>query len=136
MLTRNTLLSICLIAGSSAAVAEASCGLQAVNFLANGQTQELAALFADPAQVVEPLQKVAKALGKMTDIQEASTARDGRHLRISVQSKNLPTSYSYQGSWIRARSEALGELQFHMAQTQESTCRLLALHIDSGFDAP
>jgi hypothetical protein len=104
--------------------------MRAVSLLADGKTEELAALFANQSEVVEPLQRMVEMLGKVASVQEASTARFVLHKRISIQSKDLPPSYKYQGYWINARSETLGALQFHIARAPESACRLLALHMD------
>jgi hypothetical protein len=131
MLIRNTLWAIFLVAGSSAAVAEESCGMHAVSLLAGGKTKELAALFANQSEVVEPLQRMADSLGSVTNLQEVPTARFAQHKRISIQSQDLPPSYKYQGYWINASSETLGALQFHIARAPESACRLLALQLDT-----
>lgn len=127
---RNTLWVAFVVVASSAAVAEESCGMHAVNLLAGGKTQELAALFANPSDVTEPLQRLVASVGKVTDIEQTSTARFAQFKRISIQSKDLPPSYQYQGEWVNVRSEKLGALQFQVARAPESTCRLLALHMD------
>ena len=127
---RNVLWAAFIVIGSSAAVAEESCGMHAVNLLAGGKTQELAAMFATPSDVAEPLQHLAESLGKVTDIEETSAARFAQFKRISIQSKDLPSAYKYLGYWVNARSETLGALQFHIARAPESTCSLLALHMD------
>lgn len=128
---RYTLWHILLIAAASGAAAEESCGMRAASLLAGGKTKELAALFANQSEVVEPLQRMAESLGKVTNVQEVSTARFTQHKRVSIQSKDLPPSYKYQGYWINASSETLGALQFHIAHALESDCRLLALHMDT-----
>jgi hypothetical protein len=128
---RYALWPIFLVAAASGAAAEESCGMHAVSLLAEGKTEELAALFTIQSEVVEPLQRTVESLGKITNIKAASTARFARHKRISIQSKDLPPSYKYQGYWINARSERLGALQFHIARAPESACRLLALHMDT-----
>ena len=130
MLFRNALWVIFFVVGSSAAVAEESCGIHAVSLLAGGKTKELAALFSQQSDVVEPLLQMVESLGKVTNIQEVATARFAQYKRISIQSKDLPPSYKYQGYWINASSETLGALQFHIARAPESNCRLLALHMD------
>jgi hypothetical protein len=130
MYFRNALWAALLVIGSSAAVAEESCGLHAVNLLAAGKAQELAAMFATPSDVAEPLQHLAESLGTVTDIEETSTARFAQSKRISIQAKDLPPAYKYLGHWVNARSEKLGALQFQIARAPESTCSLLALHMD------
>lgn len=130
MFSRNALWVIFIFVGSSAAVAEESCGMHAVSLLAGGKTKELAALFSNQPEFVEPLQHMVESLGKVTSIQEVATARFAQHKRISIQSKDLPPSYKSRGYWINARSETLGALQFHVVRAPESTCRLLALHMD------
>jgi len=127
---RNALWAAFIVIGSSAAVAEESCGMHAVNLLVGGKTQELAAMFATPSDVAEPLQHLAESLGKVTDIEEVPMARIAPSTRISIQPKDLPSTYKYLGYWVNARSETLGALQFHMARAPESTCSLLALHVD------
>lgn len=104
--------------------------MRSVSLLAGGKTKELAALFSNQSEVAEPLQRLVESLGKVTNIQEVATARFAQHKRISIKSKDLPPSYKSQGYWINARSETLGALQFHIARAPESTCRLLALHMD------
>ncbi|MFZ3085013.1 hypothetical protein [Rhodoferax ferrireducens] len=128
---RYALWPVLLVAAASGAAAEESCGMRAVGLLADGKTKELAALFANQSEVVEPLQRMVESLGKVTSVQEESTARFAQHKRISIQSKDLPPSYKYQGYWINARSETLGALQFHIARAPESACGLLALHMDT-----
>jgi hypothetical protein len=130
MLIRYALWAIILVAGTSAAVAEESCGMHAVRLLAGGQTKELAALFATPSELVEPLQRMADRLGRVTNLQEVPTARFAQHQRISIESKDFRPS-NYQGYWINARSEALGALQFHIARAPESACQLLAIQLDT-----
>ena len=105
--------------------------MRAIGLLAGGKTTELAALFANQSEVVEPLQRLVESLGKVTNVQEASSARFSEHKRISIQVKDLPPSYKYQGYWINAHSETLGALQIHIARTPETACRLLALHMDT-----
>ncbi|TXT34552.1 MAG: hypothetical protein FD135_5267 [Comamonadaceae bacterium] len=128
---RHTLWPIFLLVTLSNAIAKESCGIHAAGLLASGKTKELAALFANPSEVAEPLQRLAASLGKVTGIQEATTARFAQHKRISIQSKDLPASYAYQGYWINADSESIGPLQFHIANTPDSDCRLSALHVDT-----
>ena len=111
-------------------MAEESCGMHAVRLLASGKTQELAALFANPSELVEPLQRMADRLGSVTNLQEVPTARFAQHQRISIQSKDFHP-FNYQGYWINANSAALGALQFHIARAPESACRLLALQLDT-----
>jgi hypothetical protein len=130
MPVRNALSVIFFVVGSSAAVAEESCGMHAVSLLAGGKTEELASLFSNQSEVVEPLQRMVESLGKVTSIQEVATARFAQFKRISIQTKDLPTSYKSQVYWINARSETLGVLQFHIDRAPESTCKLLALHMD------
>lgn len=128
---RYTLLPIFLLATLSNAIAKESCGIHAAGLLASSKTKELATLFANPSEVLGPLQRMAESLGKVTGIQEATTARFAQHTRISIQAKDLPDSYTYQGYWINAHSESIGPLQFHIASAPESDCRLLALHVDT-----
>lgn len=128
---RYTLLPIFLLATLSNAIANESCGIHAAGLLASGKTKELAALFANPSELAEPLQRMAESLGKVTGIKEETKARFAQHKRISIQSKDLPASYAYQGYWINADSDAVGPLQFHIASSPDSDCKLLALHMDT-----
>lgn len=130
MLIRNAFCAAFIVAATSVAVAEESCGLHAVNLLVGGKTQELAALFVNPSDVTEPLQRLIESIGKVTNVEEASTGRFAQFERISIQSKDLPSSYQSLDYRVNVRSEKLGALQFHIARAPESTCRLLALHMD------
>jgi len=102
-----------------------------MSLLADGKTTELAGLFANQSEVVEPLQRMLKSLGKVSSIEKTATARFSQHKRISIQAKDLPPSYNYQGDWFSAHSGALGAVQFHIARSPKSACRLLALHLDT-----
>lgn len=107
-----------------------SCGLRAASLLSSAKTQELAALFADSAEVVKPLQRMADYLGKISDVQETSKARFAKHKRLSIQSNELPVDYKYDGYWINALSDKVGPVQFHFGREPGSTCNLLAMHVD------
>lgn len=131
MSIRYALWPILLAVAASGVAAEESCGVRAVSLLSAGKTGELAALFANQAQVAEPLQRMAERLGKVSRVEEVSMARFAEHQRVSIQSKDLPSSYQYQGHWINARSETLGAVQFHITRVPESACSLLALHMDT-----
>jgi hypothetical protein len=131
MNTRYTLFPIALLIASSCALAKESCGLQAAKLLAGGKTTELAALFTNPTELTAPLQQLAQSLGKVTDMHEESTAQFAQHKRISIQTKDIPATYPYQGYWISARSKKIGLLQIHIASAPDSVCRLLALHVDT-----
>lgn len=130
MLIRNSLLVIALVVGSSAVAAEESCGMRAVNLLAGGKTEELAILFANRSELLEPLQRMAESLGKITNLQEESKPLSVQYKRMSIRSKDLPPAYKYTGYWISARSETLGVLQFHIEEVPQSSCRLLSLNLD------
>jgi hypothetical protein len=116
-------------------MAQESCGLKVGRLIADGKTKELAALFANPAKVVNSLLRVTGSLGKVTDIQLVSTPRFEKFTRISVRSTDLPTSEKYEGYWINAHSRALGPLQFHVARKLETDCEILALHVDTAQNA-
>ena len=107
-----------------------SCGFRAAGLLSSAKTQELAALFADPAEVVKPLQRMADYLGKISDVQETSKPRFAKHKRVSIESKELPVDYKYDGYWINALSDKVGPVQFHFGRVPGSTCKLLAMHVD------
>ena len=107
-----------------------SCGLHAAGLLSSAKTQELAALFADSDEVVKPLQCMADYLGKISAVQETSEAGFAKHKRLSIQSKQLPVDYKYDGYWINALSDKLGPVQFHFGRESGSTCKLLVVHLD------
>jgi hypothetical protein len=112
-------------------LAQESCGLTVGRLIADGKTKELAALFTNPAKVVDSLKRVTDSLGKVTDMQQVSTPRFDKFTRISVRSTDLLPSEKYEGYWIDAHSQTLGPLQFHIARKLESDCEILALHVDT-----
>lgn len=130
MSTRHLLLLCALLAVPLDTLASDSCGLHAVGLLSSGKTQELAELFANPSEVVAPLQSMVAYLGKISDIQETSKPRFAKHKRTSIQVEDLPARHPYGGSWINALSEKVGVVQFHVGSAAGSTCKLLSVHLD------
>lgn len=116
-------LALCL---SMPARAEESCGLRAARLLSAGQSEELSALFAGQPGLTQALKQLADRAGALTELQEARSPRFKLHQRLSVGQAAGP----YQGSWVNARSERLGEIQLHIAQQPGGSCALLALHLD------
>ncbi len=130
MSARYPLFLCALLALPLETLANSSCGLHAAGLLSSGKTQELSALFAEPPEVVAPLQSMVNDLGKISDVQESSKPRFAQHKRVSVQAKNPAASLQYHGYWINALSEKLGPVQFHFASAPGSACKLLAVHLD------
>lgn len=131
MSTRYSFLLCAFLAISFDSLASDSCGLHAVGLLSSGKTKELAAMFAQPTEVLEQLESMTASLGKISDIQETPKPRFATHKRISVKSKDLPTEYKYEGYWINAQSEIVGALQFQVGRASGSNCKLLVLHLDT-----
>lgn len=73
---------------------------------------------------------MADYLGKISDVQQTSQPRFVKHKRLSIQSKELPEDYKYDGYWINALSDKVGPLQFHFGREPGSTCKLLVVHVD------
>ncbi len=88
-------------------------------------------MFAQPAEVVEPLERMVAGLGKISDIEETPKPRFAKHKRVSVKSKDLPAEYKYEGYWINAQSEKVGALQFQVGRASGSKCKLLVVHLDT-----
>lgn len=129
--TQKVYCFILLIAATTSGAAEDSCGLRAVNLLASGKAKEVAAMFAKEADVLVQLRGMSETLGKVTDIREVSGPRFTQHKRLSIQSKELPHVFAYDGHWINARSDTLGTVQFHVAEAPGGSCQLYAIHMDT-----
>lgn len=130
MSTRYSLFLCAMLAIPFDVLANDSCGPHAAGLLSSGKTQKLAELFADPSEVVAPLQSMAAYLGKISDVQETSKPRFAKHKRLSIQTKDLSAAHPYRGYWINALSENVGPVQFHIGGAPGSTCKLIVVHLD------
>jgi hypothetical protein len=131
MHARYSLILCALFAVPFDTLANDSCGLHAAGLISSGKTKELAELFGDSAGVLGPLQRMVAKLGKIAEVQETFKPRFVKHTRLTIQAKDLPAAHPYRGYWINVLSENLGPVQFHIGSALNSTCKLLAVHLDT-----
>jgi hypothetical protein len=122
----TVLVSIC-----TTSWATESCAVRAAQLLSDGENSELSAWFAAPStDMAAKLKEASEYLGPLERITPALSQSAGRITRKSILSNNLPTSYTFDGSWADAVSTKVGPVQIQASTEAGSTCRLLALHID------
>ena len=129
---RATLLMTVLVSTCSTGWADDSCAIRAAKLLAGGKVAELSAWFKTPATTTEvELKQAADLLGSLDRITPAKGQRAGAVARRSILSSGLPAQYPFDGSWADAVSANLGPVQIQASAETGTTCRLLALHIDT-----
>lgn len=125
------LIAIALLAVSSAAHAQDSCGLRAAQLLSAGDTAELAALFkASNSGTRAQVADLAARAGKLTELSEAGGPRFSQHVRYSALSPDLPTSFGFKSFRVNAVSPHLGLVQLHVAVEPSAECTILAIHLE------
>lgn len=120
-----------LCAVSFTAQADDSCGLRVAKLLSAGKAAPLAELFQGRDELLPALQQLTEKVGPLSAVEEASGPRFKVHTRTSIGPGVPGSAGRYVGYWINANSEKMGAIQLHIAEAPESTCHLLALHVDS-----
>ena len=129
---RKPLLITLLVAVCSVSLAKESCAVHAAQLLSKGRSAELLAWFKAPASdTATRLKEASEYLGSLERIAPALSQHTGHVNRRSVSSKDLPSGYAFDGSWADAVSSKVGPVQIQASTELGSTCRLLALHIDT-----
>lgn len=128
MFIRRFFVALIVLSAPVAVRAEESCAMQSVKMLAEGQSEQLAAMFIDKGQpaMAPALKSLSAQVGALSAIQQVNEPRFKQHKRLSVGR----ASGAYAGSWVNADSELLGAVQVHIAQSSAARCELLALHVD------
>ena len=124
-------IALAVLAASSAASAQESCGLRAAQLLSKGHTSELAALFKQPdADTSVQLRKIASKTGSLSQFTAAIGPRFQQHVRYSALSASLPGNFSFTSHRVSATSSLLGSVQVHVAIEPGTACTLLALYLE------
>jgi hypothetical protein len=126
-----TLGCILLSATSFAALADDSCGIEVAKLMSSGKAATLANLFQGKTERTSELQQLIVKVGSLSAVEEVSGPRFQQFKRMSVGTNEPGRTAKYLGFWVNATSEKLGAIQLHVAKVPESTCSLLALHVDS-----
>lgn len=103
-----------------------SCAILSSRLLSEGKSEQLSALFKEPALLAPGLKNLSAQVGTLSAIEQVKETRFKQHKRISVGK----TTGEYVGTWVNADSTLLGPVQLHIAQTSSVKCELLALHVD------
>jgi hypothetical protein len=111
--------------------AEEPCGLRVAQLLASGQTDALAAMFNQPAEVAPMLSALVAQVGPLSALQPVAAPRFKDHRRLSVVPSAVQPSGPYTGHWVNGTSAQWGEVQVHIATQPAAACRVLAIHVDS-----
>jgi hypothetical protein len=111
---------------SPVAFADASCAVGSVKLVAEGKSELLAARFESQTEVLAQLKELSAKLGGLLGVEAAHAPRFKEFRRFSV-GRSGP---SYAGYWVNARSERLGDVQFHIAMAPQESCKLQALSLD------
>jgi hypothetical protein len=127
---KKSILCVALLLSLSA-YADDNCATRTAQLLAQGNVEQLAALFPDPLEVRLPLTQLLNATGSISGIQEVASPGSRNHKRLSVQSTLSAQTSKYEGFWVNLDSEKLGPSQLHIAKLPGTVCSLLAIHLDT-----
>ena len=115
--------------------ADDACAVRAARLLSQGLSDELATWFvAPPPGTGRALAHLSNLVGRLEQITAVDRAKPGKTFRRSIMSRDLPSTYSYWGSWAEATSQKLGWVQIEASVEIGTDCRLLALHLDQRSD--